>query len=208
MFSGIVEAQARVLKTRRDRGLVFIEVEKPVAFTDLKVGDSVCTSGVCLTIESFDEEQMVFALGAETLQVTGWNETSLTGAAVNLERSLRMQDRNHGHMVSGHVDAVGEVVRVQDLDGSVQVDIRAPNFLLRYIWKKGSWAVNGVSLTVNAVENGIVSVCLIPETLRRTNLGAVKVGDRVNLEIDMMARGLVQFLETHLEAAREARNPS
>lgn len=200
MFSGIVESQGRVLKARSDRNLVFIEVERPTEFNDLRIGDSVCTSGVCLTVEAFDEKQMTFALGAETLKVTGWSQESLSGASVNLERSLRMGDRIHGHMVSGHVDGTGEVVGVQDLGGSVQLDVRAPKELLRYVWKKGSWAVNGVSLTVNSVEDGIVSHCLIPETLRRTNLGAIKKGDRVNLEIDMTARGLVQFLESGLES--------
>lgn len=200
MFSGIVETQARVLAARTERNLLFIEVERPKEFNDLHIGDSVCTSGVCLTVESFDDQKMTFALGAETLKITGWTKESLQSSTVNLERSLRMGDRIHGHMVSGHVDGVGEVVAVTDLGGSVQVDVRAPAEILRYVWKKGSWAINGVSLTVNSVDGGIVSQCLIPETLRRTNLGTIRVGDRVNLEIDMMARGLVSFLENGLHS--------
>lgn len=196
MFSGIVETQSSVLSAWRDRDLVFIEVQKPTEFNDLKVGDSVATSGVCLTVESFTDESIRFALGAETLKITGWSEKSLPGMLVNLERSLRLGDRIHGHMVSGHVDGVGKVTLVQDLGGSVQVDVQAPESILRYVWKKGSWAINGVSLTINEVQGQTVSQCLIPETLRRTNLGALKTGDQVNLEVDMMARGLVSFLET------------
>ncbi|HVK60387.1 MAG TPA: riboflavin synthase [Bdellovibrionales bacterium] len=193
MFSGIVETQARVQSAKRDRGLVIIEVERPADFNDLNIGDSIATSGVCLTVEAFDQKSIRFALGQETLSITGWNESELADAKVNLERSLRMGDRIHGHMVSGHVDGVGLVKVCTDLGGSVQLDVQAPKDLLRYVWKKGSWAVNGVSLTVNSVNarEGIVSMCLIPETLQRTNLGNLKVGDRVNLEVDMMARAIV-----------------
>jgi riboflavin synthase len=197
MFSGIVEAQGRVLAVRsaKGRGLVVIDVEKPSEFNDLRIGDSVCNNGVCLTVEHFDDQLMTFSLGAETLRITGWTPENLMGASLNLERSLRMGDRIHGHMVSGHVDGTGVVTRVQDAGGSVFIDIEAPTELLHYVWKKGSWAINGVSLTINAVEGQVVGVCLIPETLRRTNLGQAKPGDRMNLEIDMMARGLVSFLE-------------
>ena len=106
-------------------------------------------------------------------------------------------------MVSGHVDATGEIVAIEDLGGSTRIDIRTPQSLLRYVWKKGSWAVNGVSLTINTVENGVVSHTLIPETLRRTNLAALRPGDKVNLEIDMMARGMVSFFENSPLAASE-----
>jgi riboflavin synthase len=208
MFSGIVEAQGRALAVRRDQshssktGLIVIDVQKPPEFDDLRTGDSICTNGVCLTVETFDQEKMTFALGAETLAITGWTEAWLRAASFNLERSLRMGDRIHGHMVSGHVDGAGVITRVEDAGGSVFLDVQAPANLLRYAWKKGSWAVNGVSLTINSVEGGVVGHCLIPETLRRTNLGAVKVGDWVNLEVDMMARGLVSFLENENHASR------
>lgn len=200
MFSGIVETQARVLTARADRGLVVIEVARPVEFNDIKIGDSICHNGVCLTVERLTPEAMTFVLGAETLKVTGWTAESLAQQKLNLERSLSLGDRIHGHMVSGHVDGVGRVVAVQDLGGSVQLDIEAPKELLRAVWKKGGWAVNGVSLTVNDIQGSVVSHCLIPETLRRTNLGHVQVGDLVNLEIDMMARGIVQFLEAGIES--------
>ena len=201
MFSGIVETQSRVLKALQERDLLRIEVERPVNFDDLHIGDSIATSGVCLTVETFDEKNMTFALGAETLKVTGWTADDLLKRPVNLERSLRFGDRIHGHMVSGHVDAVGEVTLIEDNGGSVQFNVRAPASISGFVWKKGSWAVNGVSLTVNSVEGDlssgpVVGMCLIPETLRRTNLGELKKGDRVNLEVDMVARGLIQYLKT------------
>ena len=202
MFSGIVETQARVVRSERDRGLVRIAVERPEAFDDLGLGDSVCTNGVCLTIETLSDDAITFALGAETLKITGWDESQLLGATVNLERSMKMGDRNHGHVVTGHVDATGRVVSVEDLGGSVQVNVQAPESVLRYVWRKGSWAINGVSLTVNSVEGDVVSVCLIPETLKRTNLGAIKAGDQVNLEVDPMARGVAQLVEQYLQARK------
>lgn len=196
MFSGIVEALSPVRAARQNGGLVHIDVERPKDFTDIKNGDSIATNGVCLTVEKFDDKTMSFALGAETLAVTGWSADQLARAAVNLERSLRMGDRIHGHMVSGHVDGVGRVVRADEDGGSVFLDVQAPSTLLKYVWKKGSWAVNGVSLTINNVSHdGVVSMCLIPETTKRTNLGRLRAGDNVNLEVDMMARGMISFFE-------------
>lgn len=215
MFSGIVEAQARVISAvdaaaegaaDSEGKLVRIVVERPQEFDDIKTGDSIATNGVCLTVERFDQKTITFALGAETLQITGWSAQSLKDSKVNLERSLKVNDRVHGHMVSGHVDTTGKVVRKIDLGGSVQLDVQASPEVLRYVWKKGSWAVNGVSLTINSVEAGVVSHCLIPETLLRTNLGEIEVGAKVNLEVDMMARGLVTFLENaDLEKLRSSR---
>jgi riboflavin synthase len=196
VFSGIVEALSPVKSARALGNLLFIEVARPGDFNDIKNGDSIATNGVCLTVEKFNEQTISFALGAETLAVTGWSESQLKSAQVNLERSLRMGDRIHGHMVSGHVDGVGKVVGLKDDQGSVFLDVQTPPLLMRYIWKKGSWAVNGVSLTINEVStDGVVSMCLIPETVRRTNLGGLKVGGQVNLEVDMMARGMISFFD-------------
>lgn len=174
---------------------MLIEVERPTDFDDLKIGDSIACNGVCLTVARFTKNEIEFALGAETLQVTSWSVSSLVGARLNLERSLRLGDRIHGHLVSGHVDALGVVVGFQDLGGSTRLDVELPKEIAAFVWKKGSWAVNGVSLTINSVQDGVVSHVLIPETLSRTNLGALKVGDRVNLEVDMYARGIVRALD-------------
>ncbi len=208
MFSGIVESKAAIVRAEeisRDR-LTRIWVAKPLAFNDLSIGDSVATDGVCLTVEAFDNDTIQFALAAETLAVTNWRtSTSESGAAglvgrtVNLERSLRMGDRVHGHFVAGHVDAAVRVTRITDEGGTRILDIEIPKGLRSMVWKKGSWALNGVSLTVNSVDGGIASHCLIPETLTRTNLGGLKVGDLVNIEVDTFARALAQSVETYLK---------
>lgn len=205
MFSGIVEAKSRVIACARDRGVLRIVLEKPKSFDDLSVGDSVATNGVCLTVEAVDEDGIAFALGAETLRVTGWTEASLADAQLNLERSLRAGDRIHGHFVTGHVDAMGGVLEAADQGGSVMVRVQAPERLAPFVWRKGSWALNGVSLTINDVEDTalgpIVSHCLIPETLRRTNLGHLKLGDRVAIEVDSAARAFLRSMELE-DAAR------
>lgn len=209
MFSGIVEAKAPIVRADEilEGKLTRIWVEKPHEFGDLKIGDSVANDGVCLTVEAFDEKTIQFALAAETLAVTNWNSAavkktgaqSLVGRFVNLERSLRLGDRIHGHLVSGHVDSCSRVVKILD-DGQTRIiDIEIPLALRGMVWKKGSWALNGVSLTVNSVDGGIASHCLIPETLTRTNLGALRVNDLVNIEVDVFARALAQSVEIYMK---------
>lgn len=215
MFSGIVEARSAIVRAEEivhDK-LTRIWVARPPEFSDLSTGDSVATDGVCLTVEAFDEKTIQFALAAETLAVTNWKTSTsekgargLIGRIVNLERSLRLGDRIHGHLVSGHVDRSAEVVRVEDIGdgaGSTRIiDVEIPADLRAMVWKKGSWALNGVSLTVNSVEGGIASHCLIPETLNRTNLGSLTRGDHVNIEVDVFARALAQSVETYLAERR------
>ena len=200
MFSGIVEAQSEIVSASSQPGILRITVQKPVEFNDIKPGDSIAVNGICLTVEKFDQSNIEFALAAETLRVTGWTESQLKTSKVNLERSLRMGDRVHGHFVSGHVDAMGKVEGRREIGGSLELDISFPETLKPYIWKKGSWALNGVSLTVNEVRVNSASVCLIPETLERTNLSNLKTGDSVTIEIDPLARGLIHVLNTRNES--------
>ncbi len=193
MFSGIVECQSPVLKVVPRQGVLEVHIRRPGQFNQLSVGDSVSVNGVCLTIEFYDSEKIVVALAAETLQVTQWDEKSLLGLTVNLERSLSFGDRVHGHLVTGHVDALGDVVAIERAGECSRVRLRAPQHLRSYFWKKGSLAVNGVSLTINQVDSlGTIEVCLIPETLRSTNLGSLQEGDRVSIEADNLAKGLVE----------------
>lgn len=196
MFSGIVEAKSQVLNARQRGAVVEIQVQRPIDFNDLKPGDSVAINGVCLTVESWSESQIQFALAAETLQVTGWTVEILNEAALNLERSLCLGDRIHGHLVSGHVDAMGTVRALNDDDKTRQLSVEFPSSLKSMIWKKGSITINGVSLTINRVEERLLYVGLIPETLERTNLGELQVEDFVTLEVDTMARGMVHYFKT------------
>lgn len=184
MFSGIVECQSAVLSTKARPGVLAVTLARPESFDDLKVGDSIAVNGVCLTVESFDQKSMTFALGLETLMITGWTEQKLKNQILNLERSLKLGDRLHGHIVSGHVEAMGEVVSVTDQGEFRLMDVEFPVTFKGFLWPKGSITVNGVSLTINQVDGCRFSVGLIPETMKRTNLKDIQAGARVTLESD------------------------
>lgn len=202
MFSGIVDCVQAISKVSSEQvglGIIRLEIHRPAHFADLHLGDSIAVDGVCLTVEKFDEEKMVFAIGEETQKIL-WPTRChrqfswVPGALVNLERSLRFGDRVHGHLVAGHVDSIARVVRSENLNGSWILDMGLPEALQSLIWKKGSVAVNGVSLTVNEVTREVFSVCLVPETQARTNLAKLHVGDWVNLEADWLARAYLRQL--------------
>jgi riboflavin synthase len=201
MFSGIVETTATIEQVIEKPSLLQLTISKPLSFDDLKLGDSIAVDGVCLTLEKFSERSMEFSVAAETLHITGWKQSELLGRGVNLERSLKFGDRIHGHLVAGHVDAVGTVESVETAGEARIVQVSIPGELKLLIWKKGSMAINGVSLTVNQVTSRAVELCLIPETLRRTNLGKLKIGDKVNLETDTMARAILHSVELKSEAS-------
>ncbi len=199
MFSGIVETTADVTETWMDGGVLRIKLNKPSDFNDISVGDSIACNGVCLTVEDFDDSFLQFAIAAETLQVTGWSGEKLLNSSLNLERSLRFGDRVHGHMVTGHVDEMGQVKRFEEVNGSWMLDVSHSEKISPLIWKKGSVAINGVSLTVNAADAGGFSVCLIPETIKRTNLKNLSLGDAVTVEADNMARGLIHLRNSYVK---------
>lgn len=200
MFSGIVEAVAPVLNMKSLSKAIQISIRKPSDFNDLKIGDSIAVDGVCLTVEKFDSEQMTFTIAAETLQVTGWTESTLKATKLNLERSLRLGDRIHGHLVAGHVDGVGQVLSREQEGESLWYWIQFPKDLAPMFWKKGSVSLKGVSLTINEVKDLSLSVCLIPETLRQTNLAELTVGEKVNLEVDTLARAMIHYMRTEGKA--------
>lgn len=200
MFSGIVETTAAIqrVETVAVNSLVRIILERPLTFDDLKLGDSVAVNGVCLTVERLAPNEIQFAVAKETLSIV---PPYRQGARVNLERSMRVGDRNHGHAVSGHVDYAAKVVSADHKDGVMILRVELPRELWSMVWKKGSLAVNGVSLTVNDVRDGVVEHCLIPETLSRTNLKDLQSGDLVNIEVDTMARAIVPLVQNLVEEA-------
>lgn len=195
MFSGIVESVMPIVSSEELQNAFRVKIEKPKEFNDLHIGDSIACDGVCLTVEAFSDETMTFALAAETIKVLQLNPRSWLGKRINLERSLRLGDRIHGHLVTGHVDSLGVVTEARREGESFFLTVEVADSILPYVWKKGSITLNGVSLTVNELEKSLVSVCLIPETVKRTNLGDLKKGDRVNVEPDYMARALQRSLE-------------
>jgi riboflavin synthase len=196
LFAGIVEHKGNVNAAfYRAQDLLEISVCRPQDFLDLAKGDSVAVNGVCLTLESFTSNSMVFAIGPETLRITHWTDKKLLNSTVNLERSLRFNDRIHGHLVSGHVDGLGTIIEVVDGSETRKMRVRFPSSFRIWIWSKGSISLNGVSLTVNAVDEEELEVGLVPETLLRTNLGSLQVGDSVNIEVDANAKLVVQAIE-------------
>jgi riboflavin synthase len=189
MFTGIVQAVGRIATAQAAAdGLKLTLDAGTLDLSDLGVGDSVAVSGCCLTIVAINETKLAFDVSAETLRCTARLDRP---GPVNLEKAMRLADRLGGHLVAGHVDGVGLVTRFERAasDGeNVELEIEAPTELARFIASKGSIAVDGVSLTINAVAGRRFSVNLIPHTLAVTTLGNLASGARVNLEVDMVAR--------------------
>jgi riboflavin synthase len=189
MFTGIVQAVGRIATARAmTDGLKLTLDAGTLDLSDLGVGDSVAVSGCCLTIVAIDQTKLAFDVSAETLRCTARLDRP---GPVNLEKALRFSDRLGGHLMAGHVDGVGIVTRFERAasDGeNVELEIEAPAELARFIASKGSIAVDGVSLTINAVAGRRFSVNLIPHTLAVTTLGSLASGARVNLEVDVIAR--------------------
>ena len=168
---------------------------------DVELGDSIACNGVCLTVVERTGNAFCVDVSPETLSCT--IGLSALGP-INLEKALRLADRLGGHLVSGHVDGVGTVLRFEPVGDNRLLEIGAPQELAKYIARKGSITVNGVSLTTNAVDGNRFTINLIPHTLASTTLGGIRVGDRVNLEIDLIARYVERMLNPEAEAAQNA----
>ncbi len=194
MFSGIVADVGHIAEAnQRDGGVRLVIAASSLDMTDVRLGDSIAVNGVCLTVVDHSANRFTVDVSRETLNCTEGLDS--IGAQVNLEKALRMSDRLDGHLVSGHVDAVGEVVEVTDLGESWKLVVCAPPELAKYIAIKGSITINGVSLTVNQVRGSEFSVNLIPHTLLMTNLRNLSAGSRVNLEVDLIARYVERMMQ-------------
>jgi riboflavin synthase len=199
MFTGIVTDVGEVTAVRaRAAGLHRLKIACAYPRASIVEGASIACSGVCLTVVGIGEEdgRTWFAAdaAAETLRMTtvgSWRH----GTRVNLERALRMGDELGGHIVQGHADGIAVLAAREDLTDMAQLTLQVPAALSRFIAPKGSVALDGISLTVNAVEDDTFSVLIIPHTLNVTTLGAVRPGDRLNLEVDLMARYAARLLE-------------
>lgn len=197
MFSGIV-ADVGTITRAEDRagGLRLVIGTGTLGLEDVQLGDSIAVNGVCLTVVKMEGKAFTVDVSRETLNCTVGLDSQ--GARVNLEKALRLSDRLGGHLVSGHVDGVGEVASFTDLGESWRLVARAPQALAKYIAAKGSITINGVSLTVNRVAGTEFEVNLIPHTLAMTTLGELRAGAKVNLEIDLIAR----YVERMMTAER------
>ncbi len=192
MFTGIIQAVGRVAAIER-RGTDARLHITGLPLADGALGESIAVSGVCLTAVAFSADGFAADVSGETLACTTLGDWTV-GQAVNLERALAVGDRLGGHIVSGHVDGVGEVVSRRPDGRSERFTLRAPAALARYIAAKGSITVDGVSLTVNTVAGAEFGVNIVPHTLTHTSLDALRAGSRVNLEVDLLARYLERLL--------------
>jgi riboflavin synthase len=187
MFSGIIADVGHIANAAdRDGGLRLTINTHTLGLDDVQLGDSIAVNGVCLTVVALDGNAFTVDVSRETLNCTVGLDA--INAPVNLEKALRLSDRLGGHLVSGHVDGVGEVVAFDDLGESWKLLIRAPQTLAKFIAIKGSITVNGVSLTINQAQGNEFALNLIPHTLTMTNLKNLTAGSRINLEVDLIAR--------------------
>jgi riboflavin synthase len=187
MFTGIVKEVAEVTAVYPKKGGKIIKIKTKKL--NLEIGDSVAINGVCLTITNFKHEEIETFIGERSLKVT--NLKKLTpGTKVNVEPALRLVDRIGGHLVQGHIDIVGKVIKKLSLQNGVIVEISFPSHYFKYVVENGSIAVEGVSLTIAKVKNSSIEVFLVPHTLENTTLGRVKIGEELNLEFDILAKYL------------------
>lgn len=193
MFTGLVREVGEVCWLRRTDQTVQLLVKAPRIASRVRTGESVAVNGCCLTVTAHREGQCMFDLLAESLERTNFG-TLRPGSPVNLERALRLDGRLGGHFVQGHIDGTGEVLHIEEKGPDLGLEIALPDGFARYVAYKGSVAVNGVSLTVAAVNDRKFTVWIIPHTLENTNLGDLEPGDLVNLEFDILAKYVDRLL--------------
>jgi riboflavin synthase len=194
MFTGIIEATGNIStiedKTNDSR---FTFDTGNMSLEDMKLGDSIAVNGTCLSIIEKTENSFVADLSKETLDLTTFSKLK-SGSRINLEKAMMLSDRINGHMVSGHVDGIGKVISKQDEGRSIRFEIEFPAELNKFISKKGSVCVDGVSLTINDVNNDVFDVNIIPHTLSETIFSEYTIGTQVNLEVDQIARYLDKLI--------------
>lgn len=193
MFTGLVEEIGTVQFITKSTKSAQITIKAHKVLEEARIGDSICTNGVCLTVTEFTRNSFIVDVMAETMRRS--NLKNLTpGDEVNLERALRVGDRLGGHMVSGHIDGVGTIEKYESEDNAVWITVSTAAELLKYIIQKGSIAIDGVSLTVAYIDGSVFKVSIIPHTKDMTTLLRKKAGDEVNLECDMVGKYIEKFL--------------
>ena len=193
MFTGIVEEMGKIVRVEKGAKSSRLTVSGDKIFSDLKLGDSVATNGVCLTVTSFSKGIFTADVMNETLKRSNLGELR-QGSMVNLERAMIANGRFGGHIVSGHIDGTGIITKIEQDDIAVWYTIRADRKIMKYIIEKGSVAIDGISLTIAKVTDNDFSVSLIPHTAKETVLGYKKTGDTVNLENDVVGKYIEHFL--------------
>lgn len=194
MFTGIVAAVGKITAIKNNEKDMTITVDAGgLDMADVKLGDSIANNGVCLTVTRLTATGYDADVSHETIRLSGFANIK-PGFMVNLEKAMQMNDRFGGHIVSGHVDGVGEITSITPLGNAVEYWIKAPNELAKYIAKKGSITVDGISLTTNDVDGASFKLTIIPHTISQTTMQNYVVGSRVNLEVDVIARYLERLV--------------
>lgn len=194
MFTGIVEGIGKIekiSKNTKNRSAIEMTVNLGKYAKGLKIGQSVALNGVCLTATKLSKSNCVFEMIEETTRKTDLGNLK-PGDIVNIERSLKTGDRLEGHFVLGHVDGVGIITKIQNKSKEVQIWFEIPKKLSKYVVKKGSIAVDGISLTIVDVKNNLASVCLIPHTIQVTNFKTKNIGDKINIETDILGKYILK----------------
>ena len=194
MFTGIIEGIGKIekiSKNTKNRSAIQMTVNLGKHAKGLKIGQSVALNGVCLTATKLSKSNCIFEMIEETTQKTDLGNLK-PGDIVNIERSLKTGDRLEGHFVLGHVDGVGTIKKIQNKPKEVQIWFEVPKKLSKYVVKKGSIAVDGISLTVVDIKNNLASVCLIPHTMEITNFKTKNVGDKLNIETDILGKYILK----------------
>ena len=201
MFTGIIQAQGNIKEIRAsNKGAVFVLNSNSLDLSDISIGDSIAVNGVCLTVTQLDKNYFSADVSQETLNCTTFSQLK-KGQNINLEKSLRLNQGVDGHIVSGHVDGVGKITLIAIEGDSTRMKIKVDDNLIKYIAKKGSICINGVSLTVNEIDGNVFDVNIVPHTFSVTTLDELKVNSQVNIEIDIIARHIEQLLN-HKTSAR------
>ncbi len=198
MFTGIIEEIGTVSKVINKSEALELTIAAKQVLSDVKLGDSIAINGVCLTVTSFTASSFSVDVMPETFRATSLASIK-NGAAVNLERALAVGGRMGGHFVTGHVDGTGEIIKIEPASNALNYTIRCDKSLLKYCILKGSIAVDGTSLTIFGLDSTTFQLALIPHTVKNSLLGQKKVGDRVNIECDMLGKYVVNMLQSHSE---------
>ncbi|HMK52134.1 MAG TPA: riboflavin synthase [Thermodesulfobacteriota bacterium] len=193
MFTGIIEDKGRVLKVEYRGQEKRLTIGLPPHLTEVQLGDSININGVCLTVARKGQQSIELDLSKETLQRSALGELK-QGDEVNLERALRLSDRLGGHIVNGHIDGIGVIIEKKKERDFLQLTIRIPESVSKYVVQKGSIAIDGISLTVNEYQGGEIRLTLIPYTIEKTTLVDKKVGDRLNVEADILGKYVEKLL--------------
>ena len=193
MFTGIIQATGIIKNINsHDKGSVITFQSSAFDFSQIKIGDSIAVNGVCLTVISFEKDFFVADLSQETLNCTSYKD-AFEGKVVNMESALKLNQGIDGHLVSGHVDGIAKINDKYQEGESFRLQIEAPEELRKYIAKKGSVTLDGISLTVNNINEKEFNVNIVPHTLENTNLSSLEIGDKLNIEVDMIARYVEQL---------------